>query len=200
MKQKSLTIALIVAGICMLSVAGASAQDVILVNYFANNGVSGAPDATVRVTNTGFEHNNNFSGNICAMVYVFDNDQQMNECCGCLLTPDGLRTFSVTKDLTSNPLVPSIVNHGAIEIIPADPNGSAPCDPTAGMDPSKAMSAWATHIENKVGNAYPITETEFTISLLNEVQGGTLVRLEDDCYFVHRLGSGRGVCSCGTGD
>ena len=46
MKRKSLTIALIVMGICMLGVISASAQDVFKVNYIANNGVSGAPDAT----------------------------------------------------------------------------------------------------------------------------------------------------------
>src|SRR5271166_7110438 len=102
MKRKSLAIALIVVGICTLGVISASAQldGVLSVNYFANNGVSGAPDATVRVTNPGAADGDL----LCAMVYVFDNDQQMSECCGCLETADGLRTFSVTKDLTSNPL------------------------------------------------------------------------------------------------
>src|SRR5271166_3551582 len=100
MKRQSLTIALTVVAICMLGVISASAQSAIAVadtykvNYFANNGVSGAPDATFRVTNPGTSN-----GNLCAMVYVFDNDQQMDECCGCITTPDGLRTFSVTKDL-----------------------------------------------------------------------------------------------------
>ena len=109
MKQKSLTIALIVVGICTLGVVSAAAQisisSLFSVNYFANNGVSGAPDATVRVTNPGTSN-----GNLCAMVYVFDNDQQMTECCGCITTPDGLRTFSVNKDLTSNPLTGVISN------------------------------------------------------------------------------------------
>jgi hypothetical protein len=197
MMQKSLTIALIVVSICALGVISASAQpqlldpDVFKVNYFSNNGVSGAPDATVRVTNAGTSN-----GNLCAMVYVFDNDQQMSECCGCLTTPDGLRTFSVTKDLTSNPLTGVVSKTGDIKIISADINNS-PCDPAAGMDPDPGLRAWATHIQNKVGTAYPITETAFSDASLSYNE---FLSLEQDCYFVERLGSGHGICSCGSGD
>ena len=200
MKRKSLTIALIVLGICTLGVISAAAQGVLpgqfSVNYFSNNGVSGAPDATVRVTNPG-----QYYGNICAQVYVFDNDQQMDECCGCLTTPDGLRTFSVTKDLTSNPLVGTVVNHGDIKILATPVNGT-PCDPTL---PQLAeapavntyLDAWATHIQNKVGSAYPITETAFTGATLSLGEYGSLGA---DCFFIERLGSGHGLCTCGTGD
>ena len=197
MKRKNLTMALIVAGICTLGVIAAAAQSPLTANYFANNGVSGAPDATVRVTNPG-----STNGNLCAMVYVFDNDQQMDECCGCLTTPDGLRTFSVTKDLTSNPLVGTVVNHGDIQILAWPVNGS-PCDPTLnfGVPITPAvppnLRAWATHIQNKVGTAYPITETAFTDAGLND---GVAVNLAEDCFFIERLGSGHGICSCGTGD
>src|SRR5271166_2683524 len=191
MKQKTLTIALIVMGICMLGVISASAQDVFKVNYISNNGVAGAPDATVRVTNPGTSN-----GNLCAFVYVFDNDQQLDECCGCITTPDGLRTFSVTKDLTSNPLIGIVVNHGDVKIVSGAVNNS-PCDPTANVTPKASLRAWATHIQNKVGTAYPITETEFSDATLS---AGELANLQADCYFVNRLGSGHGICSCGSGD
>jgi hypothetical protein len=195
MKRKNLTIALIL-GICTLGVISAAAQDVVslnafTVNYFANNNVAAAPDATVRVTNPG-----TFSGNVCAMVYVFDNDQQLDECCGCLTTPDGLRTFSVKKDLTSNPLVGTVVNNGDIKILGANVNNS-PCDPTGNIRALYDLDAWATHIQNKVGTAYPITETAFSPALLS---AGEFANLQADCYFVNRLGSGHGICSCGTGD
>jgi hypothetical protein len=199
MKRKSLSIILIVVGICTLGVISASAQldGLLSVNYFANNGVSGAPDATVRVTNPGTSN-----GNVCAMVYVFDNDQQMDECCGCITTPDGLRTFSVTKDLTSNPLVGIVVNHGDIKLLAWPVNGS-PCDPTLGGGSAGAptsptnLRAWATHIQSKVGSAYPITETAFSAATLSL---GESVNLAMDCLFIQRLGSGHGICSCGTGD
>ena len=196
MKRKSLTIALTVVAICTLGAISASAQDplatdVFKVNYIANNGVAGAPDATIRVTNPGTSN-----GNLCAFVYVFDNDQQLDECCGCITTPDGLRTFSVTKDLTSNPLIGIVVNHGDVKIVSGAVNNS-PCDPTANVTPKASLRAWATHIQNKVGTAYPITETEFSDATLS---AGELANLQADCYFVNRLGSGHGICSCGTGD
>jgi hypothetical protein len=191
MKRKVLTIALVILGICALGVMSASAQDVFKVNYIANNGVSGAPDATVRVTNPGTSN-----GNLCAMVYVFDNDQQEDECCGCITTPDGLRTFSVTKDLTSNPLIGVVVKTGDIKIVSAAVNNS-PCDPTTNVTPTPSLRAWATHIQNKVGSAFPITETEFSDATLS---AGELANLQADCFFINRLGSGHGICSCGTGD
>jgi hypothetical protein len=204
MNRKSLAMALIVAGACTLGVISASAQSDFSVNYFANNGVSGAPDATVRVTNPGTSN-----GNVCAMIYVFDNDQQMDECCGCPTTPDGLRTFSLTKDLTSNPLVGTVVNHGDIKLLGWFVNGS-PCDPTLDLlmclGPTPTCSiptstynlrAWATHVQNKVGSAYPITESAFSDAQLS---AGELSSLAEDCFFIEHLGSGHGICSCGSGD
>jgi hypothetical protein len=191
MKRQSLTIALIILGICALGVISASAQDVLKVNYFANN-VGAAPHATVRVTNPGTA---NWT-NLCAMVYVFDNDQQMSECCGCITTPDGLRTFDVRTNLTTNPLTGVVSNNGDIKIVSSAVNNS-PCDPTANVTPRPTLRAWATHIQNVVGAAYPITETDFLDATLS---AGELASLQADCYFVNRLGSGRGICSCGTGD
>jgi hypothetical protein len=191
MKHQSLTIALVVLVICTLGVVSASAQDVFKINYFANNGVTGAPDATVRVTNPGTSN-----GNLCAMVYVFDNDQQMSECCGCLTTPDGLMTFSVKTNLTNNPLTGIVSNNGDIKLVSSTVNNS-PCDATANVTPTPTLRAWATHIQNKVGSAYPITETEFTDATLS---AGELANLESDCFFINRLGSKHGLCTCGTGD
>jgi len=203
MQRKNLTIALIVAGICTLGVISASAQSPFSVNYFANNGTSGAPDATVRITNPGTSIGIDgdtapvTNGNLCAMIYVFDNDQQLSECCGCLTTPDGLRTLSVTKDLTSNPLTGVVSKNGDIKIWASFVNDS-PCDPTRLLIGAEYnLRAWATHIQNKVGAAYPITETAFSDAQISE---GELYSLQSDCYFVERLGSGHGICSCGTGD
>jgi hypothetical protein len=191
MKRKILTTAWVVLGIFVLGVMNASAQSAFVVNYFANNGVAGAPDAAVRVTNPGTSN-----GNLCAMVYVFDNDQQMSECCGCITTPDGLRTFSVSKDLTSNPLTGAISNNGDIKIVSAAINNS-PCDPTANITPEYNLRAWGTHIQNKVSGAFPITETAFQDATLS---AGELANLQADCFFINRLGSGHGLCTCGSGD
>jgi hypothetical protein len=200
-----LSISLIILGLCLLGV-NASAQyiqDDFKVNYFANNGVAGAPDATVRIDNPGSDAatesgiNGEGISNLCAMIYVFDNDQQLSECCGCLLTPDGLRTLSVGKNLTNNPLTGVISNNGVIKIVSAAVNDS-PCDPTEDVYPAPTVRAWASHIQNKVGAAYPITETAFTDATLSEQELD--FNLEEQCSFAQRLGSGHAICSCGTGD
>jgi hypothetical protein len=168
----------------------AMAQDVYRLNYFANNTAT-APDATVRIDNPGLTY-----GNLCAMIYVFDNDQQLTECCGCVETHNGLRTLSVKNNLTSNPLTGVISNNGVLKIVSAAINNS-PCDPTANVSPKANLREWGTHIQNPVGTAYPITETEFSDSTLGATE---LANLQAQCAFVNILGSGHGICSCGTGD
>src|SRR5271165_690798 len=118
---KLLPAALAMAALITLGSGIASAQDVYKVNYFANNAAP-APDATVRIDNPGLTY-----GNLCAMIYVFDNDQQLTECCGCIETHNGLRTLAVRHDLTSNPLTGLVSTNGVIKIVSAAVNNS-PCD------------------------------------------------------------------------
>ncbi|MBT9329584.1 hypothetical protein [Paracidobacterium acidisoli] len=187
---KTLNLALVIVGLITLGASVASAQDVFKVNYFSNN-AGAAPDATVRIDNPGLTY-----GNLCAMVYVFDADQQLTECCGCVETHNGLRTLSVRRDLTSNPLTGVISSNGVIKIVSAAVNNS-PCDPTSNVKPTANLRAWVTHIQNPVGTAYPITETESSDSTLGASE---LANLQAQCSFVNILGSGHGICSCGTGD
>jgi hypothetical protein len=187
---KTLLVAVAVVGFVIIGAGVASAQDVFKVNYFSNNAAP-APDATVRIDNPGLTY-----GNLCAMVYVFDADQQLSECCGCVETHNGLRTLSVRSNLTSNPLTGVISRNGVIKIVSAAVNNS-PCDPTSNVSPKANLRAWTTHIQNAVGTAYPITETESSDSTLGATE---LANLQAQCAFVNILGSGQGICSCGTGD
>jgi hypothetical protein len=168
----------------------AVAQDEFRVTYFANANTTGAPDATVRLHNPGLTY-----GNLCAMVYVFDQDEQLTECCGCVESHNDLRTLSVNVDLTGNPLTGKKSITGDIKIVAAAVNG-APCDPTSNVTPTPNLREWATHIQNKVGTSWPITETEFSDSTLGATE---LANLQAQCAFVAILGSGQGVCTCGTG-
>lgn len=199
MKVTTLKSLLVIAAFALAAGAASAQTDVYKLNYFANN-ASPAPDATVRIDNPGYTY-----GNLCAMVYVFDQDQQMTECCGCVETHNGLRTISVRKNLTSNPLTGVISRAGVIKIVSAAVNNS-PCDPTSNVKPTMNLRAWATHIQNPVKavvettvstGSYPITETEFSDSTLGATE---LANLQAQCAFVGILGSGRGLCTCGTGD
>ena len=186
-----LTIALVIVGLFTLGAGVASAQDVYRLNYFANNNVAAAPDQTVRISNPGLTY-----GNLCAMIYVFDNDQQLTECCGCVETHNGLRTLSVRRDLTSNPLTGVVSRNGVIKIVSAAVNNS-PCDPTSNVSPKANLRSWGTHTQFPVGVTFPITETEFSDSTLGATE---LANLQAQCAFLNILGSGHGICTCGTGD
>jgi hypothetical protein len=52
-----------------------------------------------------------------------------------------------------------------------------------------------THIQNKVGTAFPITEGEGVEELLTQ---GEFYDLAADCAFALEFGSGGAVCNCGT--
>jgi|SRR5271165_448573 len=185
-----LCVALVVA--FLVTVSGvAAAQDVYQINYFSNAQTAGAPDGTVWSTDPGLTYTN-----LCEMVYVFDWDQQMTECCGCSRTHNSLRWYSVNKDLTSNPLTGRYSHDGSIKIVSAAPN-NFPCDPTGNVTPTANLRAWATHVQNKVGSSYPITESAFSDSTLGATE---LANLQAQCAFISILGSGNGVCSCGIGD
>jgi len=163
--------------------------DVYELNYFSNNAAP-APDATLRIDSPGLTY-----GTLCAMIYVFDADQQLTECCGCTETHNGLRTLSVRSNLTSNPLTGVVSKNGVIKIVSTAFNGA--CNPASSFSPTPNLRAWVTHIGNSVGSAYPITETESSNSTLGATE---LSNLQAQCSFITVLGSGQGVCTCGSGD
>jgi len=161
--------------------------DTLKVDYFSGAHTAGAPDGTVRLTNPGTA-----GGNVCASIYVFDSQQEMSECCSCLLTPDGLRTLSINSDLTSNPLTGVVLNTGVIKVVSTVPVGGA-CPLPTSFTPTPALRAWVTHIENNGS----VTETNAQDATLS---GNEQYRLSAQCTAIKLDGSGAGVCSCGSGE
>src|SRR5208282_6297989 len=92
----------------------AFAQDnsVFFTTYYSNAHTTYAPDATVRIVNDG-----NTDGTLYADIYVLDDSQELQECCGCLITKDGLLSESVNTELTANSLTGKINHRGVIKII-----------------------------------------------------------------------------------
>jgi hypothetical protein len=156
--------------------------DTLKVDYFANANTSGAPDATLRIINPGSTY-----ATLCADIYVFDDSQEMSECCSCSLTPDGIRTLSVDKDLTSNPLTGKTLTHGAIKIV------SSMCGDASKLKPTPSMKSWATHIQD---SKFTITEGESQPAALS---AGEVTALDAGCNAIELEGSGSGICSCGSG-
>jgi hypothetical protein len=180
-------------------VASAQTTDVYTVDYYSNANTRGAQDATVRVINPGTtDESSTEADDECALIYVFDANQEMSECCGCRITPNGLLTLSVNNNLTSNPLLGSLLHTGVIKIVSSqDPKDDdvTPCDPTI-IRPEPTLRAWATHIQNKVGTAFPETEGESQAAVLGV---GEQADLAEDCKVLEELGSGAGICNCPPG-
>lgn len=188
----------------LLSAQTSPYPDTYKVNYFSNaipddyvscDPPPTYPDAIVQITNVGAQIGSKTdpSGNLCAMIYVFDPNQELSECCGCAITPDGLLTLSVDNDLTANPLTGSTLSSGVIKIVSSAPTKWPSCDPTKPV-PTIGVRAWGTHIQNQFETTNFETETEFSDGNLS---AGELKSLEAKCQAVGVVGSGSGICSCG---
>jgi hypothetical protein len=101
-------------------------------------GVTGGTDDTVVNITTPQEDPDSPTGEMCAMIYVLDAHQLLEECCGCLVTPDGLLTERVKSELFSNTKFnapPQSV--GVIRLVGGVPNG---CE----GDPSDTLQGCAS--------------------------------------------------------
>lgn len=141
-------------------------------------------------------------GNICANVYVFDNQEQMLWCCSCPVTPDETIAFSLARDILSNPLTIVPAGSVTVKLVATAPNGN--CSQSAAFlgseTPVSGMLAWGTspHLINRVvgQTAYFETETPFLPAILS---AGETISLTNQCSFVLANGSGYGTCaSCAT--
>lgn len=160
------------------------------VDYFANANTAGAPDATVRLDNPGTS-----GSTLCADIFVFDAQEEMSECCSCSVTPDDLRTLSVNTDLTSNPGNGVTLSGGVIKVVSSAQVGGVCYAPTSASSvvPTPEIQEWVTHIQN---SNFTVTEDQ---TLPADLGSTELKNLEADCSSIHRVDSGKGLCTCGSG-
>lgn len=218
-----LAIGLLIAAVSGVAIAQnpITADSIFQTNYYSNNNAAGV-DGTFRIVNDGANGGTRGSffspsaGSLCAQIYVHSADQQLNECCGCLVTPNGLQTIDEKTQLTANTLTGRLAKDGVIEVIATRINSTASatsaagtfgvagaaatdnspyCDPTIPGTFAIGLETWGTHIQNKVGTAYPVTETK---SYQSTLSAGELVNEEGLCSFDVVNGSGSGVCDCGA--
>jgi hypothetical protein len=202
-----------VASMVSSMAAVAQSQDVYQVNYFANRNNPTGFDQIVNITNPGLQGSpmSATEGVLCANIYVFAADQQMSECCSCPITADGLLTLSLNNNLTGNPLTSVSPGSGVVKLISSAHSGT--CDPTAiagnlltGTLNSDSITsgsgyiepdlrAWGTHLVQTTPGTLFTTETEFKKAPLCSDEAEFLPYT---CRFVQYLGSGKGICSCGS--
>jgi hypothetical protein len=175
-------------------------NSIYFVTYYSNANTEGAPDAVVRVVNDGDASTRQVegvpNGNLFASFYVFDDSQELQECCSCFVSADGLLSEDVNRNLTGNELTGRAeMTRGVIKLISSS-NG----DPTNNVL-KPGLRGWATHIQ--AANAFPQTQpnrgpfaiTEAALADSNLVTAEQQA-LQQSCSFAITLGSGFGVCSC----
>jgi hypothetical protein len=185
-------------------------------------------DNIVRLINPNGAANGNLAGakpqTVCAMIYVFDKDQEMGECCGCPLSSAQLATFSVVNNLTSNWALAGADDGatsfdpsnglGSLAIIAAAPNAlgclgqSGACH--GGCDPTNVPGYSVTIANNLLGS---ITHNQLVagnpldgqaVMGINEVplfdDGGgdptNLIYLQNQCGALIGNSTLGGFCDC----
>jgi len=191
-----LTIALMWGGTASAETVGDNS--VYFVTYYSDALHSGAaPDQTVRIINDG-----DTGANLWASFYVFDDSEEMQECCSCEVTPDGLTSESVEKNLTSNPLTGVLKTRGVIKVISSSVAAVGPASfPNITLTkftnmPTPGLRVWSTHTQRAAPTvgAYYVSETPAADSNLASSEQTLLETL---CLYINLLGGGRqGVCSC----
>jgi hypothetical protein len=194
--------------------------------------VTGAtsPDEYLDIVNPGSDGADpgsavNGIGDLCALIYVVDTYEELEECCGCLVTPDQLIELSVQKDLLANPDHNRVVRSGSIKIISSAPSvlatggtitpvtGSiaeyhnASCDPGAPI-PTPTLREWITHVRTIPGlvPVTGVTEVEFSYAPLSGTAPGPGTSgsgeegfLASQCANIRTQSTGAGRCNCPVG-
>src|SRR5271157_517399 len=150
-----------------------------------------APDTNLRISDPDAS-----TKDLCAMIYVLDQNQQLTECCGCVVSADGLRTLSWQNDLLGNPLTGVKSTSGTVHIVAADYASNPTCNASV-ISPSGSLVSWSTNLAAAGNGRYAVQEASATSSPLTDAQ---ISALQAQCYFVQVLGSGYGICTCGVGE
>jgi hypothetical protein len=188
------------------SVAQNDENSAYMLSYYSNANFQSAkaPLGELRLANDG---DNNST--LWADIYVFDNSQELQDCCSCPITADGIISEEINTELLFRP-VTGFVNHfGLIKIISSStgPDATRP-------SPTPGIRGWETHVQalGQFASAplfgtdsvtlnnyaipqgpFAVTETQVQDANLSSNEQWTLTTL---CKYAIILGSGRGVCKC----
>jgi hypothetical protein len=164
--MKKLGFSLLLLAIALMLGGNAFAQNVgdnsvYFVTYYANNSTATAvPDATLRIVNDGSSAANSDSS-LWASIYVFDDSQELTECCSCYISADGLLSESVKNQLTQSPLTGLKPSRGVIKVISSSVDAGGPKNdyPTSNFTntPTAGLRGWATHIQSAANKFVPPT-------------------------------------------
>jgi hypothetical protein len=173
-----------------LGSTGAVAQDnVFALSYFSNANTLGAPDAVLRLVNDGTVSDASPAGDLCASVYVFDSREELNECCSCRITPNGILSLSVNTNLTADTLTGRSLTRGIVKVVSSSLSAGS-C--SAAVMAQAGIRGWITHVQ-RASRGFSLTEEELTDSTYGSRESADLA---EDCTVIIELAGGMGMCSC----
>jgi hypothetical protein len=192
-----------------------------------NNG-TGDGDNIIRITNPIGSANPGIAPAVdqCAMIYVFDDNEHLSECCGCPLSPQGLLALSVQHDLTANwnRGRSRFLNNqaGLVDIVSTGKNhlkqveGAPKCSPSSGCNQGCDPTNFNTYVPSGQLKGYITHNSQAASVKLNGdtktptlTTGLTEVSLADsgnpdsaELTFLQNqceafVGTGSGICDCG---
>jgi len=164
------------------------------------------------------------SQTVCAMIYVFDNDEEMGECCGCPISSAGIAGLSVEGNLLSNfigdppgagvlAVVAAPQSTALISFDPSDTNGKGcigtmsdacniGCDPTnvPGYHTSSAANLLGSITRNQILTAKSGGSIAgfMEIPLFGDAGGrpDTMLYLQQQCGALLGNSHSGGFCNC----
>ena len=158
---------------------------------------------------TGSNFADDSSGTICANFYTFDPNEEMQTCCSCPVTPNGLSSLNVNEDILAQNLIVNPSSAITVKVLftsKAGQNAGGVCDPTkaSALNLAAGGLAWGTNLRGVTFQGSPpstvnvVTETSFSKA---ELSAAELSKLTTYCQYIRILGSQvSGICkSCAAG-
>jgi hypothetical protein len=189
--KKSAHVLFGILAIALLLGGSAFADDTYLVAYYSNANTANAPEGTLRFTNTGATVAAGVAQPLNANIYVFDDTEEIQECCSCQVSPDGLLSESVNQQLTASNLLHTKLTVGVIKIVVS----TGTPDPTNVTSIAHGMAGWITQPQVLPTGQFATTQSALWQSALTAAE---LSALTSSCLNVQTLGNGtgRGTCGC----
>ncbi|MBS1874898.1 MAG: hypothetical protein JSU00_16895 [Acidobacteria bacterium] len=186
------------------------ADDAFQLKYFNTNYGSGQIIISNAGTmSSGSNATDDSTGTICANFYTFDPNEEMQTCCSCPVTPNGLSSLSIMDDIMAQNLIvnpSSAITVKVLFTLKSTQNKGGECDPTQAsfVNLAKGGLAWGTNLRAVSFQGSPpstvsaVTETKFSQAELSIAE---LSKLATYCKYVKILGSNvTGICkSCQSG-
>ena len=177
-----------------------------------------AGDSVINIGNTGASARGTtalgspIGGTLCVNFYAFSPDEEMESCCTCSITPNGVVT-TTARHFISRALTLGVPPSLTIKLVATVPPIGGRCDASSPLPPlptfpaagalAPGLIAFGTNIHaapvggSLTQSTFETTETAFTPASLSTPE---LTRVASICGFILANGSGFGVCpGCAAG-